>query len=81
MAQLRAPSADADLDDIWDFIATESGNLETADRFVESLTKRFYLLASNPTFDAAGMIYRPDCVASPYRSRSSSNEAEASSAN
>ncbi len=48
MAHLRALSADSDLDDIWCYIATESGSFETADRFVESLTRRFYLLASNP---------------------------------
>lgn len=48
MAHLCAPSADFDLDDIWRYIATESSSVETADRIVELLTKRFYLLARNP---------------------------------
>jgi hypothetical protein len=56
MAHLRAPGADADLDDIWYYVAKESGNLETADRFVESLTKRFTCLRTIPASDVTGMI-------------------------
>jgi toxin ParE1/3/4 len=40
--------AEADLEDIWFFIATESGNPEIADRFIDNLTERFLLLAENP---------------------------------
>ncbi len=48
MAHLRAPSADSDLDDIWYYVATETGGDDRADHFVASLTERFYLLARNP---------------------------------
>ncbi len=40
--------AEAELDAIWYYIATESGSMDVADRFVDSLTDRFYLLATNP---------------------------------
>jgi plasmid stabilization system protein ParE len=48
MAHVRAPSADSDLDDIWYYIAKESGSADRADHFVASLTERFYLLSGNP---------------------------------
>jgi len=48
MAHRVAPEADADLDDIWCYIARESGSFEIADRFIDSLTGRFYLLSRNP---------------------------------
>ncbi|MBV9171054.1 MAG: hypothetical protein JOZ81_13325 [Chloroflexi bacterium] len=44
----HAPGTDADvLDEIWLFIAGESGNREIADRFIDSLG-RFLLLATHP---------------------------------
>jgi toxin ParE1/3/4 len=48
MAHRVAQEAEADLDDIWCYIARSSGSLEVADRFTEFLTDRFYLLANNP---------------------------------
>ena len=48
MAHRVALEAEADLDDIWYYIAGGSGSLEIADRFVDSLTERFYLLSRNP---------------------------------
>jgi toxin ParE1/3/4 len=36
------------LDGIWYYIASESGSVEIADRFIDSLTDRFYLIAKNP---------------------------------
>ena len=48
MAHQRAPSADSDLDEIWYFVASESGSADKADRFIASLTERFYLLSKNP---------------------------------
>ena len=47
-AHRLSPEAEAELDGIWYFIATASSSVEVADRFVDTLTKRFYLLASNP---------------------------------
>ena len=48
MAHRVAPSAATDLDDIWFYIASGSGNTELADRFVDSVTARFCLLADHP---------------------------------
>ena len=41
-----APLAEADLDDIWLAIATDS--VVRADKFVDALAERFVLLASSP---------------------------------
>ena len=43
-----APQAEEDLDSIWYYVATESASVEIADRFVDSLTSRFLLLARHP---------------------------------
>ena len=48
MAHRVAPQAAADLDGIWYYVAIESGNAEIADRFVDSITERFLLLAGHP---------------------------------
>jgi toxin ParE1/3/4 len=48
MAHRLSPEAEAELDDIWYYIATESGSIETADNFIDSLTDRFFLLARSP---------------------------------
>lgn len=48
MAHRRAPQADADLDEIWYYIVKESDSIEIADRFIDSLTERFLLLARHP---------------------------------
>lgn len=48
MAHLVAPEAEHDLDDIWYYIAINSGSIEIADRFIDSLTHRFYLLSNHP---------------------------------
>ena len=48
MAHLLAPQAVEDLDGIWPYVATESGNVETANRLIDSITDRFFLLAHSP---------------------------------
>ena len=48
MSHRTAPESEADLDDIWCYIARKSGSLEIADRFTELLSDRFYLLANHP---------------------------------
>ena len=48
MAHYLAPQATADLDDVWYYVAVESRSVEIADRFVDSLTERFFLLAGHP---------------------------------
>jgi toxin ParE1/3/4 len=47
MAHRLAPEAETDLDDVWLHIASNS-SVETADRFVDSLTDRFFLLSAHP---------------------------------
>ena len=48
MAHRLAPEAEAELDDLWYYIATESHSIEIADRAVDSITDRFFLLATCP---------------------------------
>ena len=48
MAHRLAPEAEAELDDIWYYIAKESQSIEIADRVVDSITDRFFLLAAYP---------------------------------
>jgi toxin ParE1/3/4 len=48
MAHRLAPEAEAELDDIWYNIAKESHSIEIADRVVDSITDRFFLLATYP---------------------------------
>ena len=81
MAHILSPEAEAELDGIWYYIAKESGNPDIADRFIDSLTARFYLLAfhphtcspSIPILDAAvTMTCVPQCAAFPWASTSSS---------
>jgi toxin ParE1/3/4 len=53
MGHRRTPQADSDLDDIWYYVATSSGNVDTADRLVDSITYRFDLLATHPNIGRA----------------------------
>ena len=43
-----APQAESDLDEIWYFLATQSSNVDVADRMIDSITGRFTLLARQP---------------------------------
>ncbi len=47
MAHRVAPSAEADLDDIWFHVAKESGSIEIANRLIDTVTERFLVLASH----------------------------------
>jgi plasmid stabilization system protein ParE len=53
MAHLRTPEADSDLDEIWYYVASNSGSLDIADRFIDSITDRFFLLARHPNIGRA----------------------------
>jgi len=53
MGHRRTPQADSDLDDIWYYVASKSGSLEIADRVVDSIAERFYLLATHPNIGRA----------------------------
>jgi toxin ParE1/3/4 len=48
MAHRVAPRAEADLDDIWYYVAKESGSIEIANRLIDTITDRFFVLASFP---------------------------------
>jgi toxin ParE1/3/4 len=48
MAHRVAPQAEADLDDIWLYVAKESGSMDVATRLIDAITGRFFLLASFP---------------------------------
>jgi toxin ParE1/3/4 len=48
MAHRVAPQAETDLDDIWIYVATESGSMELATRLIDSITQRFYFLSEFP---------------------------------
>jgi toxin ParE1/3/4 len=48
MAQRLSREAEADLDDIWLYIATRSNSYDIADRLIDSITERFFLLSRHP---------------------------------
>src|SRR6202789_936217 len=48
MAHRVAPEAEAELYNIWYYVAKESGSVEIADRLIDSITERFYLLPCHP---------------------------------
>jgi plasmid stabilization system protein ParE len=48
VAHRVAPRAEADLDDIWLYVAKESGSMDVATRLIDAITGRFFLLATFP---------------------------------
>ncbi len=48
MAHRLAPEVEAELDDIWYYMAKQSQSIETANRLIDSITDRFLLLARYP---------------------------------
>lgn len=48
MAHRLASQVEFELDDIWYYVARESGSIEIADRLIDSITDRFFLLAIHP---------------------------------
>ncbi len=46
MAHRLAPEAEDDLEELWFYIAS-NGSVDAADRFVDALTTRFFLLATH----------------------------------
>jgi plasmid stabilization system protein ParE len=43
-----APEVEADLDEIWRYVAVESRSLKTADKLIDAITRRFLYLARYP---------------------------------
>jgi len=48
MAHRVSSRAESDLDDIWLYVAKESGSIDIADRLIDTITERFLLLAGFP---------------------------------
>jgi toxin ParE1/3/4 len=49
MGEFRlSEEAEAELDDVWLYVARESGSIEAATRAVESISGRFWILAQHP---------------------------------
>jgi plasmid stabilization system protein ParE len=48
MAHRLAPGAEVELDEIWLWTAKESGSVDIADRLIDSITERLFLLARYP---------------------------------
>jgi len=48
MSHRVAARAETDLDDIWLYVAKDSGSIETANRLIDTITDRFFVLASFP---------------------------------
>ena len=48
MAHRLAPWAEVELDEIWLWTAKESGSVDIADRLIDSITERFFLLTRYP---------------------------------
>ncbi|MBZ5621281.1 MAG: type II toxin-antitoxin system RelE/ParE family toxin [Acidobacteriia bacterium] len=42
------PEAEAELDEIWLYVARGSGSVEIANRVIDTITERFWLLAKYP---------------------------------
>jgi toxin ParE1/3/4 len=53
MAHRLAPQARGDLDDIWSYVARETGSVGIADDLVDSVVERILLLASYPRLGRA----------------------------
>jgi plasmid stabilization system protein ParE len=48
MAHRIAPRAERDLDDIWLYVAKESGSIDVANRLIDAISDRFFVLAGFP---------------------------------
>ena len=53
MKHRRSSLADSDLDDIWYYVASQSGSMDIADRLIGAITDRFFLLANYPNLGRA----------------------------
>ena len=72
MAHRLAPRAETDLDDSWYYVAKESGSIEIANRLIDTITDRFFMLAGFPYVGRAAMtISAPDAAAWQWGSMSS----------
>jgi len=59
MAHRLAPQARAELSSVWNYIATESGNVAIADDVIDAIAGRFHLLSQYPRMGRARDDLRP----------------------
>ena len=69
MAHRVSPQAVADLDSIWYYVATKSGSIETADRFIDSITDRFFLLSRHPHLGRFHRTIQEEFYAAAFRKK------------
>jgi plasmid stabilization system protein ParE len=50
MARRVAPRAEVDLDDIWYYVAKESGSIEIANRLIDTITDRVFRAGQFPPY-------------------------------
>jgi len=73
MAHRVAPEAEAELDNIWYYVAKDSGSIEIADRLIDSIPRASTFWPVFRTSDAAATrICALACAAFPSASTSSS---------
>ena len=72
MAHRVAPQAEAELDNIWYYVAKESGSVEIADRLIDSITEAFSMsLPATRISEAIAMrICAQGCAVFPWASMS-----------
>ena len=64
------PEAEAELDDIWLYVARESGSSDIATRLIEGITGRLWLLAQHPQIGRPSVEMSLDVArTSPYATR------------
>jgi plasmid stabilization system protein ParE len=56
MAHRVSAKAEQDLDAIWIYVASQTDDVDRADRLIETITDRFYLLSEHPFIGR----HRPD---------------------
>jgi toxin ParE1/3/4 len=59
MAHRLAPRAERDLDEIWLYVAKESGSIEIANGLIDTITDRFFELARFPHIGRAREHFGP----------------------
>jgi toxin ParE1/3/4 len=67
MAHRVSPRATADLDEIWLYVAEESGSPNIAQRLTDSITDRFYVLSEHPYLGRSRSELGPGLRSHPVR--------------
>ena len=65
MAHRLSPQAELDLDDIWYYIAKQSASIEIANRAIDTITDRLYVIASFPHIGRSREALGLSCRAMP----------------